>query len=95
MNYVIEIAYDGSKFYGFQRLNEEMSVQKALEEALKTSKVINKTQLKVPTIYSVTQTKNVAECVGEFVEGETLFSILKQNSTNYKNIIDEFLLLQL
>lgn len=65
----------------------------ALEEALKTSKVINKTQLKVPTIYSVTQTKSVAECVGEFVEGETLFSILKQNSTKYKNIIDEFLLL--
>ena len=56
----------------------------ALEEALKTSKVINKTQLKVPTIYSVTQTKNFAECVGEFVEGETLFSILKQNSTKYK-----------
>ena len=34
MNYVIEISYDGSKFYGFQRLNDEMSVQKALEEAL-------------------------------------------------------------
>lgn len=34
MNYVIEIAYDGSKFFGFQRLNEEISVQKVLEEAL-------------------------------------------------------------
>ncbi len=34
MNYVIEIAYDGSKFFGFQRLNEEKSVQKVLEEAL-------------------------------------------------------------
>ena len=40
MNYVIEIAYDGSKFFGFQRLNEEMSVQKALEEAL--NKKVNK-----------------------------------------------------
>ncbi len=34
MNYVIEISYDGSKFFGFQRLNEEKSVQKVLEEAL-------------------------------------------------------------
>ena len=34
MNYLIEIAYDGSKFFGFQRLNEETSVQKVLEEAL-------------------------------------------------------------
>ena len=65
----------------------------ALEEALKTSKVINGTQLKVPQIYSVTITENGVECVGEFVEGESLFSILKQNLTNYKNIIDEFVLL--
>ncbi len=34
MNYVIEISYDGSKFFGFQRLNEEISVQKVLEDAL-------------------------------------------------------------
>ena len=34
MNYVIEISYDGSKFFGFQRLNEEVSVQKVIEEAL-------------------------------------------------------------
>ena len=34
MNYVIKVAYDGSKFFGFQRLNEELSVQKVLEEAL-------------------------------------------------------------
>jgi len=34
MNYVAKVAYDGSKFYGFQRLNEEASVQKLLEEAL-------------------------------------------------------------
>lgn len=34
MNYVIEISYDGSKFFGFQRLNEELSVQKVLEDAL-------------------------------------------------------------
>ena len=65
----------------------------ALEEALKTSKVINGTQLNVPQIYSVTATEKGVECVGEFVEGETLFSILKQNLTNYKNIIDEFVLL--
>ncbi len=34
MNYLITIAYDGSKFFGFQRLNEEKSVQKVLEDAL-------------------------------------------------------------
>ena len=34
MNYVAKVAYDGSKFFGFQRLNEETSVQKLLEEAL-------------------------------------------------------------
>lgn len=34
MNYVITISYDGSKFFGFQRLNENLSVQKTLEEAL-------------------------------------------------------------
>lgn len=34
MNYLVKIAYDGSKFFGFQRLNEEKSVQKVLEDAL-------------------------------------------------------------
>jgi tRNA pseudouridine38-40 synthase len=34
MRYLIKIAYDGSKFFGFQRLNEEQSVQKVIEEAL-------------------------------------------------------------
>lgn len=34
MNYLIRVAYDGSKFNGFQRLHEYDSVQKRLEEAL-------------------------------------------------------------
>lgn len=34
MNFLITMAYDGSKFFGFQRLNEERSVQKVLEDAL-------------------------------------------------------------
>jgi tRNA pseudouridine38-40 synthase len=34
MYYLIKISYDGSKFYGFQRLNGHVSVQKVLEEAL-------------------------------------------------------------
>ncbi len=34
MNFLITVAYDGSKFYGFQRLNENISVQKVLEDAL-------------------------------------------------------------
>ena len=44
MNYLIEIAYDGSKFFGFQRLNEEVSVQKTLEDALT---IINKHSVEV------------------------------------------------
>lgn len=34
MRYLISISYDGSKFQGFQRLKENASVQKVIEEAL-------------------------------------------------------------
>lgn len=34
MKYLIKIAYDGSKFYGFQRLKNKDTVQKKLEDAL-------------------------------------------------------------
>lgn len=34
MNYLMTISYDGSKFWGFQRLNEENSIQNCLENAL-------------------------------------------------------------
>lgn len=44
MNFLIKIAYDGSKFYGFQRLNEEISVQDVLERALTK---INKSKVEV------------------------------------------------
>lgn len=39
MRYLAKISYDGSNFYGFQRLNEERSVQKVIEDALT---IINK-----------------------------------------------------
>lgn len=39
MKYLISIAYDGSKFHGFQRLKQEETVQKKLEESLS---IINK-----------------------------------------------------
>lgn len=39
MHYLISIKYDGSKFYGFQRLKDKNTVQKKLEEALS---IINK-----------------------------------------------------
>lgn len=35
MRYLIKIAYDGSKFYGFQRLKDLSTVQKDIEMALK------------------------------------------------------------
>ena len=34
MRYMIRIVYDGSKFYGFQRLKNGITVQKCLEDAL-------------------------------------------------------------
>ena len=42
MKYLIRISYDGSKFYGFQRLNHHASVQSTLENALTK---INKTKV--------------------------------------------------
>lgn len=44
MKYLITIAYDGSKFLGFQRLNKGYSVQKSLEKALS---IINKEKVEV------------------------------------------------
>ncbi len=34
MRYLLKIKYDGSKFYGFQRLNDLPTIQKEIEEAL-------------------------------------------------------------
>ncbi|MGM9834625.1 MAG: tRNA pseudouridine(38-40) synthase TruA [Bacilli bacterium] len=44
MKYLATVAYDGSKFLGFQRLNKGYSVQKSLEGALS---VINKESVQV------------------------------------------------
>lgn len=44
MKYLITVSYDGSKYYGFQRLNNLPSVQKELEDALS---VINKDKVYV------------------------------------------------
>ena len=34
MKYFISVAYDGSKYYGFQRQKGKLSVQEVLEKAL-------------------------------------------------------------
>ena len=44
MKYLITVSYDGSKYYGFQRLNDLHSIQKELEDALS---VINKDKVEV------------------------------------------------
>ena len=44
MRYLMTISYDGSKYYGFQRLNKEASIQAELEQALS---VINKKPVEV------------------------------------------------
>ena len=42
MRYLITVSYDGSKFFGFQKLNKEKTIQKELETALSK---INKNQV--------------------------------------------------
>ena len=44
MKYLIKISYDGSNFYGFQRLNNKRTVQKELEDALT---IINKSKVEI------------------------------------------------
>lgn len=44
MRYGIKFSYDGSHFNGFQRLNDKISVQKSLEDALT---IINKKEVKI------------------------------------------------
>ncbi len=44
MHYLISIKYNGSKFYGFQRLNDKPTIQKTIEEALT---IINKKEVKI------------------------------------------------
>lgn len=44
MKYLVSVAYDGSKFYGFQRLNKKKTIQGELEKALSK---INKTVVTV------------------------------------------------
>ena len=42
MRYLITVTYDGSKFFGFQKLNNHLTVQNELEKVLTK---INKTQV--------------------------------------------------
>jgi len=44
MNYLAIVSYDGSKFYGFQRLNNVISIQKVIEDALTK---INKSKVEI------------------------------------------------
>ena len=44
MKYRAVVSYDGTNFYGFQRLNSKRSVQKVLEEALS---ILNKQKVTV------------------------------------------------
>ena len=44
MRYLVTISYDGSNFYGFQRLNNKRSVQSEIEKVLK---IINKRDVEI------------------------------------------------
>ena len=50
MKYKAIVSYDGTNFYGFQRLNSKRSVQKVLEDSLS---ILNK---KVVTIKGASRT---------------------------------------
>src|SRR5574344_2596318 len=44
MNYLITISYDGTNYYGFQRLNSKKTIQQEIEGALS---IINKKPVKI------------------------------------------------
>ena len=67
MNYLMTISYDGSKFWGFQRLNEENSVQKCLENAL--SKINKKEVETINTIPLIKDSEDKIYINGELSDG--------------------------
>ena len=84
MKYMASIKYDGSKFYGFQRLNNEKTVQKELEKALT---IINK---KDTFIKGAGRTDRGVHAYNQIIHFELQFNIPPQRLKNAINsIIDK------
>lgn len=79
MRYFIEFSYDGSKFYGFQRLNNQPTVQKKLEEALSK---INKSPV---TIKGAGRTDRGVHAKGQCAHFDLKFDFLPQNLISILN----------
>lgn len=79
MKYLITVAYDGSKFLGFQRLNKGYSVQKSLEKALS---IINKDKVEVK---GAGRTDRGVHAYGQRVSFELKYNI---PSSRLKNAIN-------
>ena len=65
MKYLIEIAYDGSKFYGFQKQNNKDTVQGEIESVL--SKILNE---KIKTT-GASRTDRGVHAYSQFITFET------------------------
>lgn len=84
MKYMASIKYDGSKFYGFQRLNNVKTVQKELERALT---IINK---KDTIIKGAGRTDRGAHALNQIIHFELQYNIPSQRLKNAINsIIDK------
>ncbi len=81
MKYLIKISYDGSKFYGFQRLNDLNTVQKTLEEALS---IINKDKV---IIKGAGRTDRGVHAKGQYCHFELNYEIPPKRLINAINSI--------
>lgn len=98
MRYLVSLSYDGSKFYGFQRLHNHLSVQEEIEKALT---IINKS---VVVIKGAGRTDRGVHALGQCISfdlninineehlKEAMNSLLKPNIyVNYcKEVSNEF-----
>ncbi len=79
MRYFLKIAYDGSKFYGFQRLENHVTVQKVLEDALS---VIDKSKV---IVKGAGRTDRGVHALGQGVHFDLVHSIPEEGLTDVLN----------
>ena len=86
MRYLITVSYDGSKYYGFQRLNNENTVQKELERALS---VINK---KSVVVKGAGRTDRGVHALGQRVHFDLDVDVPKERLINAINsLVDKYI----
>lgn len=84
MKYLVELTYDGSKFYGFQKQNNKVTVQGNIESAL--SKILNEN---IKTT-GASRTDRGVHAYSQFISFETSKSLDKDKLLNSLNkLIDE------